>query len=431
MTTVTAPLTADYREVPFWHVEADGAHPDLPTVDLPGDADVVVVGGGYCGMAAAETLARRGRSVVVAEAHDFGFTASTRNGGMVIPELKAGPAALERRYGPDGLRMHEAVNEAFDDVERLAAEAPADVGYARTGQLYLAHHPRLVGKLRAMAEEHARYGEPARFVDRDGLAQEIGSDRYHGAVVFERTGGVQPARLHAELVRRAVGAGAQVHLRTRVRRIEHRSRGTTVETDRGSLRAGDVMLATNAYADGVLPALARRIVPIGSFIIATEPLAPDVAASASPRGRMMVDTKQFLFYWRLAPGGRMVFGGRRSLAPVSVAAARDFLYASMVRIHPQLAGVRVQHAWGGNVALTFDRLPHCGRIDGVWFATGCNGSGVALNAWMGRQVAGAICGDELPVFARIPFPTVPLHRARSWTLPVAGTWFALRDRLGI
>jgi glycine/D-amino acid oxidase-like deaminating enzyme len=428
---VRAPVTPHYREAPQWHDAAAGVRPPLPPHALPPEVDAVVVGGGYCGLSAAATLASLGRSTVVAEAGAIEHGASSRNGGMVIPELKAGPAALEGRYGDDGRLMYAAVNEAFDDIERIAAESVIDVEYRRSGQLYLAHHPRLVPKLAETAREHAARGEPVRFVPRDELATEIGSAAYHAAVLFERTGGIQPALLHAELLRRALAAGADVHDRTRVTAIERRGGAFDVHTERGTVRARDVMLATNAYADGVVPALARRVVPVGSFIISTEVLDEPARRAVSPRGRMMVDTKQFLFYWRLTPDGRMMFGGRRSLAPVGVPEARDFLYRSMLRIHPQLAGVRVEAAWGGNVALTLDRLPHAGRFSGIWYATGCNGSGVALNTWLGRAVAGAICGGEPPVFARLAFPAVPLHRARRVALPIAGTWFGLRDRLGI
>jgi glycine/D-amino acid oxidase-like deaminating enzyme len=172
------------------------------------------------------------------------------------------------------------------------------------------------------------------------------------------------------------------------------------------------------------------VLPVGSFIIATEPLDPDLAASVLPRRRMCFDTKHLLWYWRLGPEGRLLFGGRKGLGREGTAAAREHLYASMVEVHPQLAGVRVARTWGGFVALTRDRLPHCGRIEGAWYATGCNGSGVALNTWMGRAMAGAMCGDPLPPFAELRHPVVPAHRWRRWYLPAVGAWYRLRDRIG-
>ena len=337
-----APLADRYREAPFWTDEAPPR--DRPITPLPNSADAVVVGGGYCGLAAAAELARRGRHAVLIERHELGWGASSRNGGMVIPELKAGPAGLERRYGPLGRRLHGAVNEAFDHVERLIADEHIDCGYQRTGQLYLAHHPGVVKHLREEAAERAGVGEPVRFVGSDELGTEIGSTAFHGGLVLERTGGLQPARFHQGLVRVAGDAGAELHQHTPAERIERGSGGFRVGTSRGSVEANDVIVATNAYADGLSPRLRRKTLPVGSFIIATEALPEDLRNEVSPHRRMFVDTKNFLFYWRLSPDGRMIFGGRRSLSPVSIAEARDHLYRSMVRIHPQLDGMPVTHA---------------------------------------------------------------------------------------
>ena len=433
-------LTADYAESVLWQTQADP--PVIERHDLPSQADVAVVGAGYCGLSAARVLARAGRSVVVVEHDRLGWGASTRNGGMVIPELKAGPAGLTARYGPVGRRMYDEVNEAFDQVEALV-ERPLDDGlggdridcdYRRTGQLYLAHNRAHVDALAAMADEHGgELGEPVRFVTGDDLAAEIGSTAFHAGLVLERTGGIHPARYHAGLARLALDAGADVHDHTTALALEPRAGGGhQLITDRGGIDAGDVIVATNAYADGLVPWLERRVVPIGSFIIATEVLDPDLARSVNPHERMLVDTKNLLFYWRLSPDGRVLFGGRRSLAPSSIRQARDFLYRSMVDIHPQLAGTRVTHAWGGNVAITLDRMPHFGRVPtgpgvGALYATGCNGSGVALNSWMGTRAAEVVLGGPMPAIADIRFPAVPMHRARRAYLPAVGRWFAWED----
>jgi gamma-glutamylputrescine oxidase len=425
-----APLAPDYREAVLWQ-EQVAPVAGGPAPPVPAEADVVVVGAGYAGLSAARELGVAGRSVLVVDAHPVGWGASTRNGGMVIPELKAGPAALARAYGPLGGRMYAEVNEAFDHVEALAAgpdpEIPCD--YARTGQLYLAHAARLVPGLEAAARDQAERGEPVRFVPRDALAAEIGSTAYHGAVVYERTGGLHPARFHAGLVRRAVAAGVTVAGSTRAVSLTPRPAGVAVVTTRGTVAAGRVVVCTNAYADGLVPALARRVLPVGSFIIATEVLDPALARSVSPRHRMLVDTKNFLHYWRLTPDGRLLFGGRRSLSPSTIAEARDFLHAAMLRIHPQLAGVRVARAWGGDVAVTVDRMPHAGTVDGVWYASGCNGSGVALNTWLGLRIGRHLAGgDPPPSFAELRHRPIPLHRWRRAWLPAVGAWFRWQDR---
>ncbi len=428
-----AVLAADYAEAVLWQQQADP-----PTIDphpVPASADVAIVGGGYCGLSAARQLARAGRSVVVVERDPLGWGASTRNGGMVIPELKDGPAGLTARYGSAGGRMYHEVNQAFDQLEALVTDEGLDCDYERTGQLYLAHNQAHVEALATLADEHGgQLGEPVRFVPGDALGDEIGSDAFFAGVVLERTGGLHPARYHAELARLALAAGADLHDHTTALAVEPRAQGGfQLVTDRGTVVAGDVLVATNACADGLVPWLARRVVPIGSFIIATEVLDPDLARSVDPRRRMLVDTKNLLFYWRLSPDGRVLFGGRRSLAASTVAEARDYLYQSMVRIHPQLAGTRLTHAWGGYVAITLDRMPHLGRIPsgpgvGALFATGCNGSGVALNSWMGTRAAHVLLGGEPPALAEIRFPAVPLHRARRAFLPVVGQYFTWQDR---
>lgn len=425
---MTAVLAPNYQEAVLWQAQVS-----LPARDpgpLPGEADVVVIGGGYCGLSAARALAERGRSVVLLEARTLGWGASTRNGGMVIPELKVGPATLEREYGSLGRRLYAAVNEAFDETEKLIASAGIACDYARSGQLYVAHHRRELSALRSMADEHAEAGEEVRFVGRDDLVGEIGSDAFPGGVVIERTGELHPARFHEGLVALASEAGAALHDLTPALRAERTRSGFRVSTRRGAVEAGDVIVATNAYGDDLLPKLRRRVLPVGSFIIATEPLDADLATAISPRRRMFVDTKNFLFYWRLSPDNRMVFGGRRALGRSSIADARDFLYGAMGRIHPQLRGTPLEFAWGGDVAVTLDRLPHVGTVDSMLYASGCNGTGVALNTWLGSRLAGMVCGDDPPPFAELRHRSIPMWRWRRAYLPLVGAWFRMQDRFG-
>jgi glycine/D-amino acid oxidase-like deaminating enzyme len=429
--TARALRSQSYREAVLWREQAE--FPEPPVAPLPHAADYVVVGAGYAGLSCARDLGRAGRSVVVLDAHPPGWGASSRNGGMVIPELKAGPGALERAYGPLGRRMYDEANQAFDHVEGLIAVESIDCDYSRTGQLYLAHAERVVASLRAMAREHGdELGEAVRFVPREALGDEVGSPAYAAGLVIERTGGLHPARLHAGLLRLALAAGASVHPATPATAVERPAGGRAgfrVVTPRGTVATAAVLVCSNAYADGLLPELRRRVLPVGSFIVATEVLPPDLARSVSPRGRMLVDSKNLLFYWRLTPDRRLLFGGRRSLASSTIAQASDFLYGSMVRVHPQLAGTRIDRAWGGNVAITLDRLPHVGRIDGAWYVTGCNGSGVALNTWLGSRMARYLVGEAaLPSFAELQHRPIPLHRARAAYLPLVGLWFRWQDR---
>jgi len=417
-----------FTESVLWHVDADA--PSVAAGPLPALSDVVVVGGGYAGLAAAHRFAELGRSVVVVEAGPLSTGASTRSGGMVIPELKAGPGALRATYGELGTRMYAAVNDAFDWTERLIAEERIDCSYKRTGQLFLAHNEVSRRSMREAAADHLAHGESVQYLEADGLRAEIGSSAYLAGMVIERTGGLQPARFHAGMLRRCIAVGVQLHERTRALAISDDGPGAhTVTTSRGAIRAHMVFVATNATADSLLPQLQRRVLPIGSFIIATEVLDPGLAHSISPRNRMLVDSKNLLFYWRLTPDGRLAFGGRKSLRTTTVTDAAHFLYDSMVRVHPQLSGTAIDFAWGGEVALTVDRLPHVGSFGRVAYATGCNGSGVALMPWLGMRMAEAMVGEaEAPPFIELRHRQVPLTRWRRLWTPIVGSWFRMQDR---
>ena len=424
------PLSPDYRESPYWWDRTK--LPDLPEASLPPDVDVAIVGAGYTGLGAALESSRLGRSVLVLEKYHLGFGASTRNGGMIHPGVKLELDALLRRFGDLGERLFRFTVEAFEDAERVIAEEEIGCDYERTGHLYLASRRSHVERLTSVAGLcRQRFDIAAHFVPRDALEEEIGSNAFHGGLVVEKSGGLDPARYHDGLVRAALRAGAQIHDQTPAQRLERRSDGTfDVHSPRGRVHARDVFVATNGYRDGLVPWLRRRVVPIGSYIIATEPLEPGLAREISPRDRMFFDSKNYLNYWRLSPDGRMLYGGRASMAPTTIARARDTLYRSMVVTHPQLAGVRVEWAWGGKVGFTFDRLPHAGRRNDVHFATGYGGTGVALASYLGRCVAAWMPGGKPPVFTEPRFPFLPAGAASERLLPIAGLYYQLRDRIG-
>ena len=283
----------------------------------------------------------------------------------------------------------------------------------------------------AAAASYASLGEPAHVVDRADLRSEVGSDAFFGGLVAERSGGLHPGKLVAGLVRLAEEAGADLHEETRALRVRPQADGrSVVETSRGAILARDVIVGTNGYTGAVTPSLRRRILSIGSYIIVTDPLPADLAAELIPRGRMLFDTKHFLYYWRLTPDNRMLFGGRASMWPTSIARTAAILQRSMTEVHPQLRGTRIAYAWGGRVAFTFDRMVHAGRADGVTYATGCCGSGVAIMPWLGMRLAEWVGGGTPPELASRSFPLVPApYEGRAWFLPLAGEYWKARDRL--
>lgn len=429
ISALLTPLVPDYREEPYWWREA--APTAGPTTPLPTDVDVVIVGGGYTGTMAAARLAERGRSVALLEKHELGWGASSRNGGMVHPGFKIGPGELLKRYGDRGRQLYRASLDAFALVEEVITANRITCDYARTGHLYLAYKPGHVEDLEAEARILSQeFGVNAPVLDRDALSSEIGSPVYHGGLLFERSGGLHPAKYFAGLARLSRERGAHLYDQTPATSIERRPRGGfVVVTPRGQIATRDVLLATNGYSDGLVPPVRRRVIPIGSYIIATEPLSDDRALSAIRNRRMLFDSKNFLYYWRLSSDNRMLFGGRASFAPTTIARARDWLYAAMIRVHPQLAGIMVEHAWGGNVGFTFDRLPHIGRIDGITYALGYCGTGVAMSTYFGQLAADWIAGGELPGCWQGAFPSLPLYREKPWFLPAVGWYYGALDRI--
>jgi glycine/D-amino acid oxidase-like deaminating enzyme len=269
------------------------------------------------------------------------------------------------------------------------------------------------------------------FVPRERLREEIGSDAYYGGLVYPGSGLLHPGKYFAGLAVAAASAGADLHEGVRATAIRRQAdRRLVVETSRGAILAKEVVVGTNGYTDGVVPALRRRVIPIGSYIIATEPLPEELARALSPKGRAFFDTKNFLYYWHVSDDRRMIFGGRASFLPTSVDRTAAILHNGMLEVHPQLAGYRVDYAWGGNVGFTFDRMPHVGRRDGVTYAMGCCGTGVALMTSLGTWVGRWLGGGEPPALARLGFPLVPApYEGRPWFLPFAGEWFRLQDRL--
>jgi glycine/D-amino acid oxidase-like deaminating enzyme len=425
------------KETPVWLAGAD-----VPVFDqarpLPERVDVAVVGAGFAGLAAARSLARRGASVAVLEARTVGWGASSRNGGMVLTGLKLEPAQLVKRYGlAAARRMFAASLRAIDCVAEIVAGERIDCAFRRSGHLLLASKP---AHLRAMAEEAAllarEFGHTTHALPPGELRGEIVSDAYHGGLLDEASAGVDPARLVAGLARAAAQAGAELYEHTAVRRTERAGAGWLVETARGALRAGDVLLATGAYGGRAFPALARRIVPLGSYIIATEPLPEELARSTIPHDRMMFDSNHLLHYFRLTPDRRMLFGGRARFFPETPRMVREsaaLLRRSMLRVFPQLAGARVEHAWGGTLDVAFDMMPHAGEAGGAHYAIGFAGHGVAMATYLGDQLGARIAGAPADnPFEGLPMPGAPLglYDGRPWFLPLVGAWYRLLDWVG-
>ena len=429
--SLVPPLGKDYERRSLWGATMPPM-PDRSGRPLPDSADVVVIGGGYAGINAARELASRGTAVTLLEAHTLGWGASTRNGGIVHAGYKWSAGQLIERYGEEtGRALYAETLESYALVRTLIAEHGIACDFREGGHLELAYAPSHVPELEHARSNLAAVGVASVVVPRERIREEIGTDAYYGALSVEGSGLLHPGRYFAGLAAAADRAGADLHEMVRAKGIRRESDGRfLVESTRGAIRARDVFVATNGYTDGVVPSLRRRIMGIGSFIIATEPLPEDLAAELSPRGRAFFDTKNFLYYWHVSADRRMVFGGRASFLPTSIDKTAGILWRGLMEVHPQLAGYRVEYAWGGNVGFTFDRMPHVGRTkDGVAYALGCCGTGVALMTYLGTRVGGWLAGGEAPALAKLRFPLIPApYEGRAWFLPFVGEWYRLQDR---
>ena len=421
----------DWSRDPYW---LDGL-PDLPrrSGNLPESTDVLVVGSGYTGLNAALETARAGRSTLVLDAGEPGRGCSTRNGGQVSPGIKPSLSALARKYGESkGRAIRDEGVAALDWIgERVKAEG-IECGYRPCGRFHAAHSPKareaLVREAERLREEE---GVPSEVVARGDQHAVLGTDLYHGGVVFPRHAALDPARYHRGLLGRAEEAGATVVGGCAVEAVERAGTGFEVRTSRGRVGARDVLVATNGYTGGATPRLRRRVVPIGSYIIATEPLPRKLMDRLFPEDRVVSDTRRVVYYFRPSPDRtRILFGGRVSANETDTAASGPLLHAEMCRVFPELRGCRISHSWMGTVAYTFDELPHTGVDGGVHYAMGYCGVGVALASYLGMRAGQRLLGlkEGATALDGLRFPTRPLYTGRPWFLPPVVAWYRWLDR---
>jgi glycine/D-amino acid oxidase-like deaminating enzyme len=432
------PENMPIREQNFWLTTAE-----LPQADrarpLPESIDVAVIGAGFTGLSAARTLAKRGAAVAVLEAETIGWGASSRNGGMVLTGLKLGVNKLISMYGREHTqRMYAASLASIDCVEQLVHEESIDCDFSRCGHLEVACKQKHFDDYARQVEVIAReFNHQLHIVPRHELQAEIGSSIYYGGMVDQASAGLNPARYVAGLARAATKAGAAIFERTRVQKIERDARqgnqGWRMTTSRGVVWARDVFVGTSGYTGPATPALRKRIIPIGSYIITTEVLPEALGRELSPRNRMIYDSKNYLYYYRLTPNNRMLFGGRAAFFPESASSIRksgEILRRGMIDVYSQLRDVKVEYVWGGTLDFAFDIMPHAGQMDGIYFALGYAGHGVAMATWQGQKMAEMIAGEKPEnAFVGITFPGAPLglYNGRPWFLPFAGGWYKFLD----
>ena len=420
------------RPANLWEESAVLA-PQTPPLEGRHEAEVLVVGAGYLGLSAALHLAEAGRDVIVLEAEAPGWGASGRNGGQVIPGLKYDPDEIEATFGSErGERLWRFAGATADVVFDLVARHSLRVEARRTAWIQGIAGEAAARRARSRTEQWLRRGADVAYLDRREAAALIGADRYDGAFVDRRAGALQPLSYVRELARVSLTAGARLHGGSRVVALDRVGGGWCGRTDRAEVVARHVLLCANAYADRLVPDLARSIVAANSLQIATAPLPDALRRTILPGGEVLSDTRRVIRYWRLDGGGRLIMGGRGPYREPGPESDWAHLKREVRRLYPALAEIPFTHRWGGRVAVHADywpklHQPHAGLVAAI----GCQGRGIGWQTAMGQELARTICDARyepvLPVTAIAPIPFAPLKR-----IGVTTTMAAMRvlDRLG-
>jgi glycine/D-amino acid oxidase-like deaminating enzyme len=431
-TTGGSIFSKDFKAKPYWWDSYTPAA--LPDITLPKDVAVAIIGAGYAGLNAALELAKHGIEALVLDAAEPGFGASTRNGGLVSGGVNVGKRMLNKALTPEeATPLLQDAADAFTHVEDLISQNAIDCGWHKRGYFLGAwcrsHYDGMAKKLDGL-NSNAR--SEAFLVPKDMQHMHIGSDYYHGGMVVGRSAHLHPALFYKGLLGLAQKAGVAIASNTPVTGLAQGADGSwQLQTRKGTVRAGQVIVASNGYTGDVTPHLKRRVVPVASYLIATEELPEGLAANISPQNHSIADTRRVLTYYRLSPDGkRLIFGGRAKFGPADSTETASVLHRFMLDRFPQLKGTRITHAWTGNVAFTFDELPHLGQHQGLHYALGCNGSGIAMMSYLGREVGRKLAGkaNRRIAFDREDFPGHPLYRGSPWFVPVIGAWFRLVDQ---
>ncbi len=399
-------------------------------------ADVVVIGAGYLGLTTALRLAERGRDVVLLEAGRVGGGASGRNGGFVLPGFTAGNAAIAHALGDDAAADLWALSvEGVAEVRALIARHGIDCDL-RDGVFVAAAeagHARGLRREAATLRRHFGY-RGIEHLDAAEGRDIVASDRYFGGNLDHDAAQLHPLRYAAGLAAAARSAGVRIFEHSPVIGLDYAEAAPVARTTLGSVRAGAVVLAANAYIGGLAPDVAGRILPLRTFMVATEPLPAALGQKLFPGGAAVYDTQAVLDYYRLGLDGRLLFGGGCAAGDWSRERIAGAMRKKIAKVFPELRGVRIDYAWGGLIDLTVNRMTDVGRTaDGIWYAQGFSGHGVALTARTGRALADAICGDgaDYARLAAMPHRSVaPLRPIAGLALQAGLAWTKLRQGLG-
>lgn len=424
----------------YW---ASTGNPAPELAELAADllTEVVIIGAGFTGLSTAYHLQKAGIGCIVLEAQDTGWGASGRNGGMLPPRYKKGFASIARRYGNEvALRLHGLMHEAVDTVEAIVADCRVDCDFRRTGQLTAAHSTEHLRSLSADCDWMAAEAgdRNARILDRHETMNEIGGANHVGGWLDPRGAGIHPLNYTRGLATALIARGVAIYGRTPVLRLIEDQTGVRVETPKGSVRAHQAIIATNAYTDatGFAPGrLHRRIVAINTSVIATKPLSANVAATVLPSRRMVADTKYIMNWYRIMPDNSLIFGGRGDITGRNDdPGVYAMLERQLVETFPQADGAAIGQRWSGKIAVTRDDFPHIGRLSPrVAFAMGYGGRGVALSNLLGKFLARLARNEAVDAgpMSDNRFAPIPFHAFRIPGMQIVASWYRHLDAKAI
>lgn len=422
----------DFKAHPFWWDQTP--RPESDRVELPEKTEVLVIGSGYTGLNCALETVRAGRDTLVIDAQSAGWGCSSRNGGQISGEIKPGYDQLTKKYGSD--KAFDLVREARNALDWLGESIRTeniDCDFLQCGRFHAAHNPRQFRQLVDIASNQPRGLEHSlSIVERKDQASEIDSDFYHGGLLIDSHCSIDPAKYHHGLLKISTDNGVRVVSNCEAVNIERTGDGFHVSTSRGVVKTKKVVVATSGYTGKVTPWQRRRIIPIGSYMLATEQIDPARMSQLMPNDRVHSDTRKLVVYYRRSPDGtRLLFGGRVSVFESDPVKSAPALRQEMLRIFPQFVDVKLSHSWMGFVGYSFDHLPHLGEKDGLFYAMGYCGSGICLASYFGNRLGMQVLGrsEGKIAFNDMPFQSRPLYTGKPWFLGAVVRYHHIRDRL--
>jgi gamma-glutamylputrescine oxidase len=415
----------------FW---AATANPQLerPILKEHLQADVAIIGAGFTGLSTAYHLQKKGFSTIVLDEHCVGWGASGRNGSLMLVGYKHNLVTLAKKFGIETTRkMLDMSLDGINLVQSISEENNIDCEFKRNGSLLTAYKPSHLDGLKKEQEYMLeKLGYENTIIEKTDLHTEIQSPLYHGGMVDLNSAYIHPLKYAVGLGKAVESVGGKIFERSKVTSIEKRDNQATLFTPKGKVTAKHLIVATNGYTQSVTKKLASSVMPVGSYILTTEPLGEKAVKRFIPKNRGVFDTKKFLYYFRMTQDHRLLFGGRVDFNSVESAELFQALRENMLQVFPDLKDARIDYTWGGNVALTFDLLPHIGQTeDGTYFALGYSGHGVSLSSLMGKLLALKINKEESgnSILEKFPLRQIPMHGQRTVVLNLVASYYKFLD----